>query len=76
MLVSRRRYQRKESVSVDMFPTIKRRKGIPVVIGSITDDTSKEVLLVLRRTTEKPTPTRQLLGGSFPPKRAACTQAV
>jgi hypothetical protein len=25
---------------------------------------------------EKPTLTRQLLGGSFPPKRAACTQEV
>jgi hypothetical protein len=25
---------------------------------------------------EKPTLKRQLLGGSFPPKRAACTQSV
>lgn len=35
-------------VGLDTFPTIKRRKGIPVVVGSITDDTSKEVLRILR----------------------------
>ena len=35
-------------VGLDAFPTIKRRKGIPVVVGSITDDTSKEVLRILR----------------------------
>ena len=28
-------------LGLDMFPSIKRRKGIPVVVGSITDNTSK-----------------------------------
>jgi putative transposase len=34
-------------VGLDVFPTIKRRKGGIVVVGSITDDTSKEVLRIL-----------------------------
>ncbi|NEO78377.1 transposase [Moorena sp. SIO4G3] len=35
-------------VGLDVFPTIKRRKGAIVVVGSTTDDTSKEVLRILR----------------------------
>lgn len=35
-------------VGLDIFPTIKRRKGGIVIVGSITDDTSKEVLHILR----------------------------
>lgn len=35
-------------VGLDMFPTIKRRKGGITIVGSITDDTSKEVLHILR----------------------------
>jgi putative transposase len=35
-------------VGLDIFPTIKRRKGGIVIVGSITDDTSKEVLRILR----------------------------
>jgi putative transposase len=35
-------------VGLDVFPTIKRRKGGIVIVGSITDDTSKEVLRILR----------------------------
>jgi putative transposase len=35
-------------VGLDVFPTIKRRKGGIVVVASITDDTSKEVLRTLR----------------------------
>ena len=35
-------------VGLDMFPTIKRRKGVMAIVGSITDDTSKEVLHILR----------------------------
>ncbi len=35
-------------VGLDVFPTIKRRKGGIVIDGSITDDTSKEVLHILR----------------------------
>ena len=54
-------------VGLDVFPTIKRRKGKVVIVGSITDDTSKEVLRILRREApryangvpEKPTPTRR-----------------
>lgn len=42
-------------VGLDMFPTIKRRKGGITIVGSITDDTSKEVLHILRMS-EKPTP--------------------
>jgi putative transposase len=34
-------------VGLDMFPTIQRRKGRIVIVGSITDDTSKEVLHIL-----------------------------
>jgi putative transposase len=37
-------------VGLDMFPTIKRRKGGVVVIASITDDTSKEAIRILRNT--------------------------
>jgi putative transposase len=35
-------------VGLDVFPTIKRRKGGIVIVGSITNDTSKEVLRILR----------------------------
>ena len=35
-------------VGLDLFPTIKRRKGGIVVVGSTTNDTSKEVLRILR----------------------------
>lgn len=35
-------------VGLDLFPTIKRRKGNPVVVASTTNNTSKEVLSVLR----------------------------
>jgi putative transposase len=35
-------------VGLDVFPTIKRRKGGIVIDGSITEDTSKEVLHILR----------------------------
>jgi putative transposase len=48
-------------VGLGLFPTIKRRKGNPIVGESTTNSTSKEVLEVLR-IRQKPTPT--------------CTQAV
>ena len=48
-------------VGLGLFPTIKRRKGNPVVSNSTTNSTSKEVLATLRMY-QKPTPT--------------CTQAV
>jgi putative transposase len=35
-------------VGLGLFPTIKRRKGNPVVGNSITNSTSKEVLAALR----------------------------
>lgn len=35
-------------VGLDVFPTIKRRKGGVVTVASVTDDTSKEVLRILR----------------------------
>ena len=35
-------------VGLDVFPTIKRRKGNIAIVGSITDVTSKEVLRILR----------------------------
>jgi putative transposase len=35
-------------VGLDVFPTIKRRKGKVAIVDSITDDTSKEVLHILR----------------------------
>ncbi|WP_293040463.1 transposase [Moorena sp. SIO1F2] len=35
-------------VGLDVFPTIKRRKGSIKIVGSMTDDTSKEVLRTLR----------------------------
>ena len=34
-------------VGLDVFPTIKRRKGGIAIVGSIADDTSKEVLRIL-----------------------------
>jgi len=37
-------------VGLGVFPTIKRRKGGIVIVGSITDDISKEVLRILRNT--------------------------
>ena len=42
-------------VGLDVFPTIKRRRGNPVVISSTTNSTSKLVLSTLRGL-EKPTP--------------------
>ncbi|MDJ0690561.1 MAG: transposase [Xenococcaceae cyanobacterium MO_188.B32] len=41
-------------VGLDVFPTIKRRKGNPVVVASTTNSTSKQVLSILRDL-EKPT---------------------
>ena len=35
-------------VGLDEFPTIKRRKGQPVIVSSTTDCTSKEVLSIFR----------------------------
>ena len=35
-------------LGLDVFPSIKRRKGSIVIVGSITDATSKEVLHTLR----------------------------
>ena len=35
-------------LGLDVFPSIKRRKGGIVIVASITDDTSKEVLRILR----------------------------
>lgn len=35
-------------VGLDMFPTIKRRKGDITIVASITDDTSKEAIQILR----------------------------
>lgn len=35
-------------VGLDVFPTIKRRKGGIVIVGSVTNTTSKEVLRILR----------------------------
>ena len=40
-------------VGLDLYPTIKRRKGNPVVVASTTNSTSKEVLSTLR-SLEKP----------------------
>jgi putative transposase len=39
-------------VGLDVFPTIKRRKGNPVVVSSTTNSTSKEVLTVLFKASE------------------------
>ena len=39
-------------VGLDVFPTIKRRKGNPVVVSSTTNSTLKEVLTVLCRASE------------------------
>lgn len=41
-------FKKQRTCAQSVFPSIKRRKGIPVVVGSITDDTSKEVLRILR----------------------------
>ncbi|MEO0968837.1 MAG: transposase [Cyanobacteria bacterium J06639_18] len=41
-------------VGLDVFPTIKRRKGKPVIVASVTNSTLKEVLAVLQRY-QKPT---------------------
>lgn len=46
-----------QRVGLDVFPTIKCRRGNPVVVGSTTNSTSKEVLSVLRNL-ELPTLTR------------------
>jgi putative transposase len=35
-------------LGLDVFPSIKRRRGNPVVVASITNSTSKEVLTALR----------------------------
>ena len=47
-------------VGLDEFPTIKRRKGKPVIVDSNTDLISKEVLSVFRR--RRSCPHRTLLG--------------
>jgi putative transposase len=39
-------------VGLDVFPTIKRRRGNPVVVSSTTNSTSKEVLTVLFKASE------------------------
>ncbi|PSO60315.1 MAG: transposase, partial [Cyanobacteria bacterium QH_2_48_84] len=39
-------------VGLEVFPTIKRRRGNPVVTSSTTNSTSKEVLTVLTKTLE------------------------
>jgi len=39
-------------VGLDVFPTIKRRKGNPVVVCSTTNSTLKEVLTVLKKASE------------------------
>ena len=41
-------------VGLDVFPTLKRRKGNPVIVASVTNSTLKEVLAVLQRY-QKPT---------------------
>ncbi len=48
-------------VGLGLFPTIKRRKGIPVVSQSTTNSTLKEVLLVHKTwATQKPALCRQV----------------
>ncbi len=43
-------------LGLGLFPSIKRRKGNPVVVASTTNSTSKEVLLVHKSwATQKPT---------------------
>ena len=37
-------------LGLDAFPRIKRRKGGVVIVDSVTDTTSKEVLRILRNT--------------------------
>ena len=49
-------------VGLDLFPTIKRRKGKIVITNSITNSTSKEVLSVLRNS-QKPALSRQVSVG-------------
>jgi putative transposase len=39
-------------VGLDVFPTLKRRKGNPVVVSSTTHSTLKEVLTVLKKASE------------------------
>jgi putative transposase len=39
-------------VGLDVFPTLKRRKGNPVVVSSTTNSTLKEVLTALKRASE------------------------
>lgn len=39
-------------VGLDVFPTLKRRRGNPVVVASITNITAKEVLTVLFKASE------------------------
>ncbi|MGK7946160.1 MAG: RNA-guided endonuclease TnpB family protein, partial [Microcystaceae cyanobacterium] len=39
-------------LGLDLFPSIKRRRGKPVIISSDTNSTSKEVLTVLRKASE------------------------
>lgn len=51
-------------VGLGLFPTIKRRKGNPVVGESTTNSTSKEVLGVLRMP-QKPTPSQSGVGSSL-----------
>ncbi|ELS01186.1 transposase, IS605 OrfB family, central region [Xenococcus sp. PCC 7305] len=54
-------------VGLDVFPTIKRRRGNPVVTNSATDSTSKEVLLAHQLwATGKPTPSYRYGVGASP----------
>ncbi|GET38266.1 putative transposase IS605 family protein [Microseira wollei NIES-4236] len=53
-------------VGLGLFPTIKRRKGNPVVVDSTTNSTSKEVHRNIKMC-QKPTLARQGSVGSSPP---------
>jgi putative transposase len=39
-------------LGLDLFPSIKRRQGKPVIISSDTNSTFKEVLTVLKKASE------------------------
>ena len=54
-------------VGLDVFPTLKWRKGNPVIVASTTNSTSKQVLSVLRGL-EKPTPVQLRVSVGTSPK--------
>ncbi len=56
-------------VGLDVFPTINRRRGNPVVTKSTTSSTSKEVLPVFIKAAEKPTPGSGMIG---PARQGRC----